>query len=163
VAASSAMRRLLHIRQQEEEQGRAALESAVAELRRFEHALSRSLERARQGRQSAKSGDLVDRLAGLEETRMAKRSGAFLLQRIETARKQIEALRQIFLAKRVARLQAETLIRETEAREAMEAARREQRDLDDMHRAGRIGLNARKKAHGAPATLRQSDSVDSDR
>jgi hypothetical protein len=43
-------------------------------------------------------------------------------------------MRQKFLSKRVERRQAETLIRETQARDATEAGRRDQRALDDWYR-----------------------------
>jgi hypothetical protein len=51
----------------------------------------------------------------------------------------VATLREEFLAKRVERRQAETLIKETEARDAIEAGRRSQQNLDDwfgnrMHR-----------------------------
>jgi hypothetical protein len=46
----------------------------------------------------------------------------------------VATLRQEFLGKRVERRQAETLIRETEARDAIEAGRRGQQALDDWYR-----------------------------
>jgi hypothetical protein len=90
---------------------------------------------------SAHSGELPDRLAGLEETRAADRRAAVLVPRIADAELDVVALRQEFLRKRVERRQAETLIRETEARDAVEANRRGQQMLDDWfgnktHRAG---------------------------
>jgi hypothetical protein len=74
---------------------------------------------------------LPDRLAGLEETRAADRQAAVLAPRIADAELDVVALRQEFLRKRVERRQAETLIRETEARDAVEANRRGQQMLDD--------------------------------
>jgi len=44
-------------------------------------------------------------------------------------------LRQEFLSKRVERLQAETLIKETEAQDAIESGRRSQQVLDDWFRS----------------------------
>jgi hypothetical protein len=84
---------------------------------------------------------LIDRLAGLEETRAAGRHAAALAPRIADAELDVIALRREFLARRVERRQAETLIRETEARDAVEAGRHGQQALDDwfgnkLHRAG---------------------------
>ncbi|MGA3263213.1 MAG: hypothetical protein ABSC47_04120 [Terracidiphilus sp.] len=144
MAVSRALRRLLRIRDLEEEQGRLALESALGELRHLENALAATVDRARRGRQlvgaSAYSGELPDRLAGLEETRAAGRHATALRPRIADAELDVVALRQEFLARRVERRQAETLIQETEARDAIEAGRRGQQALDDwygnkLHRA----------------------------
>ena len=144
MAVSRALRRLLRIRDIEEEQSRLALESALSELHRLEYALEATAEQDRRGRRlvqiSACSGELPDRLAGLEETRAAGRRGAALAPRIADAELDVAALRQEFLSKRVERRQAETLIRETEARDAIEAGRRDQQALDDwygnrLHRA----------------------------
>lgn len=89
MAVSRALRRLLRIRDIEEEQGRLALESALGDLRHLENALAATVERARSGRRlvgtSAHSGELPDRLAGLEETRAADRRAAVLVPRIADA------------------------------------------------------------------------------
>ena len=70
MAVSRALRRLLRIRELEEEQCRLALEAAIGELSRLEHAMAATAERDRRGRRlveaSARSGELRDRLAGLE-------------------------------------------------------------------------------------------------
>lgn len=138
MAVSRALRRLLRIRDLEEEQGWLALESALGELRHLENALAAAIERERRGRRlaaaSAYSGELIDRLAGLEETRAAGRRSAALAPRIADAELDVAALRQEFLARRVERRQAETLIQETEARDAVEDGRRGQQALDDWFR-----------------------------
>ena len=138
MAASRALRRLLRIRDIEEEQSRLALESALSQLNRLEHALAATAERDRRGRRlvdaSARTGELPDRLAGIEETRAAKRHAAVLTPRIAAVRLNVSALRQQFLMKRVERRQAEALIQETEARDAVEANRRSQQALDDWYR-----------------------------
>jgi hypothetical protein len=138
MAVSRALRRLLRIRDLEEEQCRLALDSAVGELNRLEFALVATAERDRQGRRlveaSARNGELPDRLAGIEETRAAKRHAAVLTPRIAAVRINVTALRQQFLMKRVERRQAEALIQETEARDAVEANRRSQQALDDWYR-----------------------------
>jgi flagellar biosynthesis chaperone FliJ len=139
MAVSRALRRLLRIRDLEEEQNRLALESALGELRGLEHALAATAGRDHRGRElvkdSAFSGLLPDRVAGLEETRAAGRHAAAIGPRIETVKGQVTTLRQAFLLKRVERRQAETLIGETEAREAIAADRRGQQSLDDWYRS----------------------------
>jgi hypothetical protein len=75
MAVSRGLRRLLRIRDLEEEQCRLALESAMGTLHRLQHALEATVERGRRGRRlieaSVHSGELTDRLAGLEEIRSA--------------------------------------------------------------------------------------------
>ncbi len=145
MAVSRAMRRLLRIRDLEEEQARLALESGLAELRRLEHALAATADRDRSGRrlvaESVRTAELTDRLAGLEETRAAHRLAGLLEPRIADAGQDVAHLREQYLASRVERCQAETLIQEAEARDALEGDRRSQQALDDwfrnrMHRAG---------------------------
>ena len=135
MAVSRAMRRLKQVRELEEELSQAALESAVGDLRRMELALVASEERERNGRQqvtaSVRTGELVDRIAGLEETRAALRHGAALKPRIAEAELEVARRRQEFLAKRIERRQVETLIQKTEAEDAVDAGRRAQRELDD--------------------------------
>jgi phage protein D len=138
LAVSRALRRLLRIRDLEEEQARLALESAAADLRRLEQARTGASERNRRGRllvqSSAGTGELPDRLAGLEESRAAVRVAQALAPRIARASDRAEALREEFLAARVERRQAETLIEEAEARDALDAERRAQMALDDWFR-----------------------------
>ncbi|MFZ1084999.1 MAG: hypothetical protein WAN35_08540 [Terracidiphilus sp.] len=137
MAVSRALRRLLRIRELEEEQNRLALESASGELNRLERALAAAFERERQGRRlveaGARNNQLMDRLAGMEETRSAALHATALGPRIDSKNEEVAARRQEFLAKRVERRQAETLIEETEAREAIEADRRAQQSLDDWY------------------------------
>lgn len=145
MTVSPALRRLLRIRDLEEEQSRLALESALGELHRLKHALAATAELSRRGRRlvgaSAQTGELPDRLAGLEEMRSATRRVAALAPRIADAELDVAKLRQEFLSKRVERRQAETLIKETEARDAIEAGRRSQQALDDWYR-NRLHRNA---------------------
>jgi hypothetical protein len=135
MAVSRSLRRLLRIRNLEEEQSRLALESALGELSRLEQALTATAERDRLGRRlvetSAHSGELQDRLAGLEETRAAVRQAHALTPVIAKAQFNAATLRQAFLAKRIERSQAETLIQEAEVRDGIEAGRRSQQALDD--------------------------------
>ena len=82
MAVSLALRRLLRIRNLQEEQSRLALESALGELHRLEHALTAAIERGRRGRSlvqsSIQTGQLMDRLAGFEESRSASLHAAAL-------------------------------------------------------------------------------------
>ncbi len=135
---SRAMRRLLRVRDLLEEQSRQALESATGELSRLEDALDATVSQDRRGRllvgTSAHSGELPDRLAGLEETRAAVRFREAVVPRIAAAQVEVSALREEFMAKRVDRRQAETLIQETEAQDAVDGGRRSQQALDDWYR-----------------------------
>jgi flagellar biosynthesis chaperone FliJ len=141
VAVSRALRRLFHIRALEERQKRIALEAAIGELSRLEHALNAASERGRRSRRliesSARAGEPADRFSGLEESETAGRHAAHLKPRIAAAEQTVEELRAEFLAARVERRQAETLIEETEARDALDADRRSQQALDDWHGAQR--------------------------
>jgi hypothetical protein len=127
----------LRIRELEEEQNRLALESALGELNRLENALRVTVERARRGRRlvetSAQTGELTDRLAGLEERHATDRLFAVLEPRIEAKQEEVVARREEFILKRVERLQAETLIQDAEAQEATEADRRGQQALDNWY------------------------------
>jgi hypothetical protein len=137
MAVSRALRSLLRIRDLEEEQRRVALESALVELHRLQHSLAASVERGRRGRElvtaSANTGELPDRIAGIAETLLAARYAEVMTPRIASTELNVAELRLEFLAKRVERRQAETLIRETEARDAAEAGRRGQQGIDDWY------------------------------
>jgi hypothetical protein len=122
MAVSPALRRLLRIRELNEEQHRLALEAALNELNRLEQALATTAKRDTRGLRliasSARSGELADRLAGLEETRVAARHAASLAPRIADSRDDIDGLREQLLAVRVERRQAETLVDEAQPRGA---------------------------------------------
>jgi hypothetical protein len=61
----------------------------------------------------------------------AQRRSETLFTLISAAESEAARRRQQYLVKRIERRQAETLIRETEAQDALEGARREQQRLDD--------------------------------
>lgn len=137
---SAALRRLLHVRGLEEEQQRLALETALAGLHALGLALERNRARERRGRRRiASAADQADRIGALVETQSATRHAAALVPRIAAVDREVARLREQYLSKRVERRQAETLIRETEAADALEGSRRAQQDLDDWFgaRAGR--------------------------
>ena len=154
MAVSRALRRLLRIRELEEEQGRLALESALGELHRLEHALVATIERKHRGRSlvlsTANTGQLTDRLAGLEETRSAGLHAAALEPRIDGMGIEVAGRRKEFLLKRVERRQAGTLIAETED------GRRGQQSLDDWYssRLYRVGNSEGADAEPAVSTAR---------
>jgi hypothetical protein len=154
VAVSRALRRLLRIRDLEEEQSRIALESAMGGLRRLEQAQAATSGRDRRGRRlvaaSIQTGELPDRLAGLEEQRAAERLQPALARRILDAEQVVANRRQDFLARRVERRQAETLVKESEAREAIDADRRSQQGLDDWFRNRRHRVESQSKAVPPP-------------
>ena len=135
MAVSRAMLRLLRIRHLQEEQSHAELESAQGELRVLEQALRASLVRERRGRLleslSAHTGEPADRAAAIEEMRAATAHSAYLQPRIADAQEDVNDHRGQFLARRVERLQAETLIDEAAARDAIEFGRRTQQAHDD--------------------------------
>lgn len=137
MAVSRALRRLLRVLNLEEEQRKLALESSLVQLSQLERAAAATGEQARAGRRlvsaSAQSGELPDRLAGLEEVRSAGRRSLALAPRIEQAQLNAESSRQAFLAKRIEARQVETLISEAAARDAIEDARRSQQSLDNLY------------------------------
>jgi flagellar export protein FliJ len=137
MAVSQAMRRLLRIREIEEEQRHSALAAAFADLKHLQAALDSTVERERRGRSlvvaSARTGEMVDRLAGIEESRAAKHHAAVLAPRIREMEAVVATRRNELLGKRVERRQVETLIAETEAADAIETDRRMQKNVDDWY------------------------------
>lgn len=150
MAVSRALRRLLRIRDLEEEQSRLALEASLGDLHTLQHALAATTERDRRGRglvqAGALNGEIRDRTAGLEETRAADRFALVLGPRIADAEQDVMSLREDYLDKRVERRQAETLIEEATARDALDADRRSQQALDDWFGNRRHGEAVEEKA-----------------
>ncbi|HUA93678.1 MAG TPA: hypothetical protein VL991_13990 [Terracidiphilus sp.] len=138
MAVSRTMRRLLRVLTLEEEQRQSALESAVGELRRFERALDLTAERERAGRRlltasAASEGEIIDRVAALEEMQAAKQRAAALRPWIQEAEEAVAELLDAYIAKRVERRQADTLLESMEAARTLEDARRSQQSLDDWY------------------------------
>ena len=169
MAVSRAMRRLLHVLELEEEQAKVALELALSDLKRLHAAFAAAGERDRGGRRLvassagsnrlAGSNETVDRLAGLEEMRAACRHRAALTPRIAQTEQAVAVRREQFLAKRIDRRQAETLIAETEAADAVEAGRRGQRELDDWFLSRLHGArNDRGEARTEPAAVQLEEN-----
>jgi flagellar biosynthesis chaperone FliJ len=134
---SRPLRRLLRVLHLEEEETRRRLESALGDLRRLENSLEAAGVRDRSGRRmvnlSAQSGELADRIAGMEESLAAARRTAALKPWIRDAEQEVSARREVFLSKRIERRQAETLVDAAQARDTLEDARRTQRSLDEWH------------------------------
>jgi flagellar biosynthesis chaperone FliJ len=152
---SKSLRRLLRIREVEEEQCRIRLESANNELTQLQNALQATVERDRRGRQmilaSAHTGELFDRLAGMEEMKTAIRIATVLTPRIAEKEHQVSLLRKAFMDKRIELRQAATLIEETEAKDAIEAGRRSQQSLDDWFSSRKHRVKNQEKKRGIPA------------
>lgn len=134
VPVSRALQRLLRVLDLEEEQKRAALQSAQAELTRMEHSKRAAAERERLGRKliaaGMLSGELPETLAGMAESNAGARHQASLKSRIAAQKIEISTRRDAFLTKRVERQQLETLIHQAKSEEARVAGRREQQSLD---------------------------------
>jgi len=130
-----ALERLLRIRGIEEEQRRLRLEAATARLQSLEQAREAAAQRERQGRaritESAVSGELADRVAGLVETDTARARARILEPRVAAAETETIERRREFLEKRVERRQAATLMEEAAARDELESGRRSQRGIDE--------------------------------
>lgn len=137
MAVSRALARLLRIRLLEEEQSRLALESAMAERNRLEHARLAAIERQRRGRGlvilSAHNGELPDRMAGMAETSFGAMRQVALTPRVLEAETVAAARREEFMGRRVERRQAETLVEEARSTDAEKDARRSQQDLDNAY------------------------------
>jgi hypothetical protein len=138
---SKSLERLLRIRTLEEGQRRASLESALGELDALQRARQAAAESERNGRArvgaSAAAGGVVDRQAALVETEAARRRGRMLAPRITAGEREAALRRQEFIAKRVERRQAGTLVEQAEAQEEIEAERRTQQATDDWYGARR--------------------------
>lgn len=144
MVSARTIERILSILQLQEDESRRALELALAELAQLKLALRATQQRERGGRNlvaaSAKSGEIADRIAGMEESRSAARRAAALTFRIRAADDEVAALRQDYLGKRTRRLQAETLAAKERAREAATSLRLSQRAQDDWF-LNRLRLN----------------------
>ncbi len=134
---SNALKRLLRIRDLEQEQHRLALESALSELRRLEAAFGNASERERRGRgelaASVRAGEQEERHPAQVETEIGHSHALVLAPRIRKAEAETMRRRQAFLLKRIERRQAETLIRETEAADEIEELRKGQQRIDEWY------------------------------
>ena len=137
---SPGLKRLLRIRELEEELSQSALESAVSEREHFRRTLGLAIDRKRDGRslwsQSVGAGELENRQVGLEEMGLAGRAAAFASMQLAEAERQLSERRESYLATRTRRRQAQALIEENESQDARTALRRYQQELDEWFRSG---------------------------
>ena len=137
MAASRSLRRLLEVLRIQEEQARRAAAEATAETQRLRTGLDQARARECAGRRlvtaGAHSGSAVDRVAGLEEVRIARRVEAMLSPRVAWAEGEEQQRRQQYLARRTERRQAETLLEATERNAVREESRRAQQLSDELH------------------------------
>lgn len=141
MASSKSLHRLLGIRKAEEECSQTELETAIVELQHLESAYATAHERGKRARtllaSSAQTGELMDRVASLQEMTTVGRLQRMLVEMIDTAKEKAENKRREMLATRLARRQVETLV-DTKLARAREAANRKtQSALDDWHRSQR--------------------------
>jgi hypothetical protein len=131
------LRRLHALRTIEEQNQASLLDAATAELRRLNEALNGARIRDGNGRDllssSVRSGELLDRIAGLEEAASAARASSVIKERLRRAEGEFRQIREQFLLKRLERSQAETLFRSAVQLEAQEAMRKGQIVLDEWH------------------------------
>lgn len=149
---SQTMSRLLRIRVLEEEQSRLALEAAEAELHRLQTALAAAQHGARRGREavtrSVHNYDVYDRIAGIEQIRTADRAAGWITEQRSLQQEETADRREAFLADRIERRQAESLLEVVKAQTALETEKRAQQALDDWHllrTAGASGPVKRRK------------------
>ncbi|HMG85615.1 MAG TPA: hypothetical protein VK574_07720 [Terracidiphilus sp.] len=142
MAPSKSLHRLLGIRQAEEERSESEVETAISELQRLEWAHVTAHERRTRARalvaSSTQTGELMDRIAGLQEMTTTDRLQRMLAEMIDAARKKAEYKRLELLARRLARRQVETLVDAKSVEARAESNRKTQSELDDWHRSQRM-------------------------
>jgi hypothetical protein len=142
------LRRLHALRMIEEQNQASLLDAAASELRRLNEALNGTRIRDANGRDllsaGVRSGEMLDRIAGLEESASAARVSCVINERLRRGEGEFRQIREQFLLKRLERSQAETLFHSAVEREAQEALRKGQIALDDWHL--RRGTQAAKDA-----------------
>ena len=131
------LRRLHALRMIEEQNQASLLDAAAANLRRLNEALDGARIRDANGRDllsaGVRNGEMLDRIAGLEESASAARLSSVICQRLRRGEAEFRQIRQQFLLKRLERSQAETLFHSAVEREAQEALRKGQIALDEWH------------------------------
>ena len=137
MAISKSLQRLLRVLDMKEELRRREFGAAQSELADLERAMNAADKRGQAGRRLAATGveraNLRDRLAGVEEVAAGRRHASVLEPYVEQAAQRANELRAAFLEARMERKQTETLVETARAREAAEADRRAQRNLDDLY------------------------------
>ena len=135
MSRAKTLRRLLRIRELQEEQKRQQLDAALAKLTSLQKTRDAAGEMQRRGRRlvgsSILSGEIIDRQAGLMQTEFARRRARTLAPQIASRQKETIELRWEFMEKRLERRQAEALVELDDVREKVESGRRSQRNIDD--------------------------------
>lgn len=135
MAVSRSLRRLLQLRQAEEEHRKAQLHLAILELSKLQYSLRLAYAQAQRGRallaESIRTGDMEGRLSGMNEIDGAERRAHFVSAEIRAMEIAVEKLRGEFLAKRMERRQAGSLVESAMVREDLDQKRRSQTALDD--------------------------------
>ena len=146
---SSGLKRLLRIRELEEELSQSALESAVSEREHFQRTLQLAIDRKSAGRnlwgRSVAACESENRQVGLEEICIAGRLAECASMQLAEAERQLSERRESYLATRTRSRQAQTLIEETESEEARRALRRDQQELDEWFHLGASSAADRKE------------------
>ena len=142
MSALDALRRLLDLRQAEEDRSQLELDGAMETLRRLGVALTetekrRSLARTRVSA-GVETGQVIDRMAGVYEIAHADRLAGMILQKIHAGERDVLDRRQELLTRRLARRQVETIVNAHIAEIEMESNRKAQLELDDWHRTEKI-------------------------
>ena len=138
MSRSRELRGLVALRDVQEQQAALRLESAIKELRRLERewgiANARSSVARELVRTSAKTGQLEDRLSGLQEIVSAELSRRRLAMRVRSANQVVERTRFDAIAKRVEKRQAEILLENALNQDALRSLRREGMALEEWKR-----------------------------
>ena len=139
MALAGSLDRLAHVRALEAEQSLATLEAAINEVRQLQYALALAQQQAKAGRElihcSAQTGELVDRLAGIEELRKSRKAIATMEGDLVVVEATATEVREVYLARRMERQQAEALVKEARTQEERLMTRRSQQEVEDWHRA----------------------------
>ena len=138
MTSSRRLRRLHELRQIEERNQASLLQSATSELRRLSEARKDVRIREASGRALmmtiVQGEQMQDRVAGAVEAASASRISTVLARRIRDVTEDIARIRDRFVAKRIERRQAETLLSTAVELDALEAQRKSQLALDEWYR-----------------------------
>jgi len=161
MASERVLRRLLRLRELEEEQSRLTLEAAARKRDPVASEMDSAMARCAKGRGEMMRGvgtrDALVRFAGIEEMAIGEVRRERLRARAEDAERELARQREEFLERRTGRMQVETLAGEAALAAQAEADRRAQQMLDDwfgQRRGARLssaaaGRRGERKPEGA--------------
>ncbi len=131
------LKRLLRLRELEEEQGRRELELAVLEENRVQQQMLFAGQRLAMGRhhfvEGIARGNGADRAGGVIEVEFSRRQQLLIKPRLEAVEQELARQREHFMTRRAERRQVETLVRDRDKVAAIETGRRAQQMLDDWY------------------------------